>query len=75
MVELSAQDAESNSPMKRRIEYIIDALVLMAIIAKIIAFLGSVLLGLLWCCAEFPSVTAWTITASLAALSVKSLLD
>jgi len=61
--------------MKKRIEYIIAALVLMAGAAVMIAFWGSVLLGLLWCCAEFPAVTAWTITASLATLSIKSLLD
>jgi len=60
--------------MKKRIEYIIAALVLLAIIAAIIAFWCSVLLGLLWCCAEFPSVTACIIVAVLFAIFLKQLI-
>ena len=61
--------------MKQRIEYLIAALILAVAIAVIISFWILVLFGLLWFCAEWPTVAAWSVFSVLLFNFLKQLAE
>jgi uncharacterized RDD family membrane protein YckC len=59
----------------QRIEYLISALILAAILVAIFAFWAALLIGLIRVCSEWPTVTSCTIVVALFAHFLKQLTD